>query len=145
MVTFCSLTLFLSYCKEAEASLWVNRIDCRNCLSKFDACNVIQKYFFMKYRGCWISFITDVFSFLNVPYLWIVKSKCNFLHFHFLSSKQGHVDGIKPPLHHFLVASKNWKMLPSKDAFQGHQGVSESKVRFTSCLMRYLHLIDFWR
>ncbi len=26
-----------------------------------------------------------------------------------------------------------------------HQGTSESKVSFTSCLMRYLHLIDFWR
>ncbi len=26
-----------------------------------------------------------------------------------------------------------------------HQGTSESKVIFTSCLMRYLHLIDFWR
>ncbi len=26
-----------------------------------------------------------------------------------------------------------------------HQVTSESKVSFTSCLMRYLHLIDFWR
>ncbi len=26
-----------------------------------------------------------------------------------------------------------------------HQGTSESKVSFTSCLMRCLHLIDFWR
>ncbi len=26
-----------------------------------------------------------------------------------------------------------------------HRGTSESKVSFTSCLMRYLHLIDFWR
>ncbi len=26
-----------------------------------------------------------------------------------------------------------------------HQGTSESKVSFTSCLVRYLHLIDFWR
>ncbi len=26
-----------------------------------------------------------------------------------------------------------------------HQGTSESKVNFTSCLMRYIHLIDYWR
>lgn len=25
-----------------------------------------------------------------------------------------------------------------------HQGTSESNVCFTSCLMRYLHLVDFW-